>query len=181
MEFMQLAALTEQELELALGLGIKDPDDPEEARLIKQAESTGCIDYQGDAVDKATLEQHGWIVKLASDVAATPDNYRSYIQNSRGEFSCVKPSCIKFQNAWVSDRSLCYLASGKPVIVQHTGRSDFLPEAEGMFRFTTVDDAVAAIDMMNSDYDAHCSAARALAETYFDAEKELASLLNIAI
>lgn len=73
------------------------------------------------------------------------------------------------------------MASGKPVIVQHTGPSEFLPDANGMFRFRTMDDAVAAIDAMNSDYRAHCEAARELAETYFDARKELSVLLNTAL
>jgi glycosyltransferase involved in cell wall biosynthesis len=127
------------------------------------------------------MQAQGWKIRLASDVASRPDDYRSYVQNSRGEFSCAKPSCMKFQNAWVSDRSLCYLASGKPVIVQNTGPSEFLPDAEGMFRFNTVDDALSAIDTMNSDYKRHCSAARELAATYFDAEKVLASVLDLAV
>jgi hypothetical protein len=88
---------------------------------------------------------------------------------------------MKFQNAWISDRSLCYLASGKPVIVQHTGPSEFLPDAEGMFRFSTVDEALSAIDAINADYQKHCSAARELAATYFDAEKVLTSVLDLAI
>jgi hypothetical protein len=181
MQFVELAARTDQRLELALCLGIKDPDDPDEVREQQHAELTGCTDYQGDAIDKATLENNGWKIKLASAVAGTPDDYRRYIQKSRGEFSCAKPSCMKFKNAWVSDRSLCYLASGKPVIVQDTGPSDFLPEAEGMFRFATPDDALAAIEAMNSDYKAHCLAARRLAETYFDAEKVLTKVLDVAV
>jgi hypothetical protein len=181
MEFVELAARTEQTLELALGLGIKDPNDLEEVRLLNDAKMTGCIDYQGDAADRATLEAQGWKIRLATEVAATPEDYRYYIQRSRGEFSCAKPSCMKFQNAWVSDRSLCFMASGKPVIVQDTGPSEFLPHAEGMFRFKTVDEALAAIDAMNADYHSHCMAARELAETYFDAEKELAALLDIAL
>jgi hypothetical protein len=88
---------------------------------------------------------------------------------------------MKFQNAWVSDRSLCYLASGKPVIVQNTGPSEILPDAEGMFRFNTIDEALSAIDAMNADYKKHCLAARELAAAYFDAEKVLASLLDLAI
>jgi hypothetical protein len=118
---------------------------------------------------------------LASEVAGSPDDYRRYIQNSRGEFSCAKPSCMKFQNAWVSDRSLCYLASGKPVIVQNTGPSEYLPDAEGMFRFNTLDDALSAIDAMNADYKKHCLAARDLAAAYFDAAKVLASVLDVAL
>jgi hypothetical protein len=181
MQFMELAGRTEQMLELALGLGISESDEPGQAGVPLSSEITEGIDYQGDAVDRAMLEEHGWKIRLASEVAANPGDYRSYIQNSRGEFSCAKPSCMKFQNAWVSDRSLCYLASGKPVIVQHTGPSDILPDAQGMFRFRTQDDALAAIDAMNSAYKTHCLAARELAEAYFDAEKGLTTLLDIAV
>ena len=178
MEFAELAAHTDQALELALALGIKDPDD--EYKL-DDGETCDYAQYQGDAKDRAVLESYGWTVRQASEVTASPDDYRRYIQQSRGEFSCAKPSCMEFRNAWVSDRSLCYMASGKPVIVQHTGPSEFLPDAHGMFRFRTMDDALAAIDAMNSDYRAHCESARELAETYFDARKELAAVLNTAL
>ena len=85
---------------------------------------------------------------------------QSYIQRSRGEFSCVKRSCIEFQNAWVSDRTACYLASGKPVVVQDTGPSEFLPNGEGMFRFATPVEAARAFDQINADYEHHCRVAR---------------------
>src|SRR5207247_1890099 len=78
-----------------------------------------------DAADRALLERKGWRVRHALDVAGTPERYRAYIQASRGEFSCVKPSCVEFQSAWVSDRTLCYLASGKPAVMQDTGPSAF--------------------------------------------------------
>ncbi len=181
MQFSELPRHTNQSIELALCLGEGDSREADSQLLQKKTEQTELTDYQGDAVDRAMLEVQGWKVRLASEVAASPGNYQRYIQNSRGEFSCAKPSCMKFQNAWVSDRSLCYLASGKPVIVQNTGPSEFLPDAEGMFRFNTVDDALSAIDAMNSDYKRHCSAARELAATYFDAEKVLASVLDLAV
>ena len=181
MQFSELPRRTNQSIELALCLGEGDSREADSQLLQKKTEQTELTDYQGDAVDRAMLEVQGWKVRLASEVAASPGNYQRYIQNSRGEFSCAKPSCMKFQNAWVSDRSLCYLASGKPVIVQNTGPSEFLPDAEGMFRFNTVDDALSAIDAMNSDYKRHCSAARELAATYFDAEKVLASVLDVAV
>src|SRR5207248_94470 len=69
-----------------------------------------------DAADLARLTQNGWRVRHSTAVAGSPDAYRSYVQRSRGEFSCAKASCMQFQNAWVSDRTLCYLASGKPVV-----------------------------------------------------------------
>jgi len=88
---------------------------------------------------------------------------------------------VKFQNAWISDRTLCYLASGKPVVVQHTGPSSFLPNGEGMFRFLTMQEAVEALAAINRDYERHCRAARAIAETYFDARQVLRAILNVAL
>ena len=88
---------------------------------------------------------------------------------------------MRFQNAWVSDRSLCYLASGKPVVVQDTGPSAILPHGEGMFRYTTVAEAAQALDAINADYEHHCRLARRLAEEYFDAEAVVAGMLERAL
>jgi hypothetical protein len=124
---------------------------------------------------------HGWRIRDAHELTATPEEYRAYIQQSRGEFSCAKPSCMQLQNAWVSDRTICYLASGKPAIVQHTGASRFLPDAEGLFRFRNIDEAARMIALVERDYDRQCRAARALAETYFDAEKVVGCVLEKAL
>jgi hypothetical protein len=156
MRFVGLPARTSSELELAIHL--RD-------RL--------------DAADRELLEQNGWRVRHPLEVARTPDRYRAYIQGSRGEFSCVKPSCIEFQNAWVSDRTLCYLASGKPVVVQHTGPSAFLPNGEGLFRVSTVDEAAEALATIDADYERHCRAARGVAETFFDSQTVLSDMLNL--
>ena len=134
-----------------------------------------------DAADLARLTQSGWRVRHSAEVAGSPDAYRSYVQRSRGEFSCAKASCMQFQNAWVSDRTLCYLASGKPVVVQHTGPSACLPNGEGMFRFTSLDDAAAALDAINRDYGRHCRAARDLAEAQFDSQRVLEGVLNTTL
>ena len=87
-------------------------------------------------------------------------------------------SCIQFQNAWMSDRTLCYLASGKPVVVQYTGPSAFLPNGEGMFRFSTVQEAARALEVINSDYEKHSRAARQIAETFFDDALTAAGILT---
>jgi hypothetical protein len=181
MQFAELANRTRQILELALCMAANDARTAGELPSQEHPDLKGLAAYRSDEEDRAFLETRGWRVRLASEAAGSPDAYRRYIQGSRGEFSCAKPSCMKFQNAWVSDRSLCYLASGKPVIVQNTGPSEILPDAEGMFRFSTVDEALSAIDAMNADYKKHCSAARELAATYFDAEKVLTSVLDLAI
>jgi hypothetical protein len=157
LEFVELPRRTSQPLELALFFG------------------------EGDEQDQRLLEDHGWRVRHSREVAATPESYQAYIQRSRGEFSCAKPSYIKLQTAWISDRTLCYLASGKPVVVQHTGPSSFLPDGEGLFRFATMEEAVEALATINRDYERQCRAARALAEAHFDARQVLRAILNVAL
>ena len=131
--------------------------------------------------DIAALHQQGWRVRNAAEVASTPQNYQGYIQQSRGEFSCAKPSCVLLQNAWISDRTLCYLASGKPVVVQHTGLSKFLPDSAGMFRFRDFDDAVRSLEAAVTDYERQCTFARAVAAEHFDARKVVEHLLERAL
>jgi hypothetical protein len=131
-----------------------------------------------DVMECKDLERRGWRIRHSRDVAATPEMYQDYIQRSRGEFSCAKRSCMKFQNGWVSDRTLCYLASGKPVVVQDTGPSAVLPNGEGMFRFSTPQQAAQAFETINADYEHHCRAARKLAETHFDAKRITAKILS---
>ena len=154
--FLDMPRRTRERLELAVGLA----DDDEEERT--------------------NLVQHGWHLKNPREVARTPSDYRRYIQGSRGEFSCVKPSCVKLQNAWISDRTLCYLASGKPAVVQHTGNSEFLPDAEGLFRFRTAEEAVKSFETIAADYDHQCTLARQLAEEYFDGRRVLKPILEMA-
>lgn len=157
LNFIDLPRLTDQPLELALCFG------PEEAE------------------ERPLLVNHGWWVRRSSEVASSPERYQAYIQQSRGEFSCVKPSCLAFQNAWISDRSLCYLASGKPVVVQNTGSSALVPHGEGILRFDTIGEAAEALTTINSNYEAHCRAARGIAETYFDARQVVSVILNRAL
>ena len=158
LQFAELPRLTRQPLELALFLRTKE--DLAEGRL---------------------MESHGWRIRRSGEVAARPESYQAYIQGSRGEFSCAKPSCMKFQNAWISDRTLCYLASGKPAVVQSTGPSSFLANGEGMFRFATLREAAAALEAVNADYERHSRAARQIAETHFDAKQILGRLLSYAL
>ncbi len=129
---------------------------------------------------RARMEPLGWRIREAWDVSATPEQYRAYVQQSRGEFSCVKPSCVTLANAWISDRTLCYLASGKPAVVQHTGKSRVLPDAEGLFRFRNMDEAVRALSTVESDYGRHARLARELA-AQFDARDVVARVLERAL
>ena len=134
-----------------------------------------------DDADRALLEDHGWRVRHSAEVAGTPESYQAYVQGSRGEFSWAKASCARFQNAWISDRTLCYLASGKPAVVQDTGPSSYLPNGEGMFRVSTVAGAAHALAEINSDYARQCRLARQLAEEHFDAETVVTGMLERAL
>jgi hypothetical protein len=127
------------------------------------------------------LEDRGWVVRDSSSVSSTPWDYQSYIQSSLGEFSCVKPSCVKFQNAWISDRTLCYLASGKPAVMQHTGPSRMLPDAAGLFRFRDLQQAATQLETAVADYEVQCRLARRLVEEFFDSKKVLKTLLETAL
>ena len=129
-----------------------------------------------DKADRELLAEKGWRVRQSSEVGSTPDAYRRYIQSSLGEFSCAKASCMKFQNAWISDRTLCYLATGRPAVVQHTGPSSILPNGRGLFRFSTLDEAAAALEEVRANYQVHAKAARELAEL-FDARKVADAIL----
>ncbi len=155
LEFADLPRMTAQPLELALFLRTEK-----------------------DERDQRDLESRGWRIRHSQEVAGTPETYQAYIQSSRGEFSCAKPSYVKFQNAWVSDRTICYLASGKPVVVQNTGPSSYLPNGEGMFRFSTPKEAAKAITAINNDYRKHCQAARQIAEAFFDAKQIVRQILS---
>jgi hypothetical protein len=140
-----------------------------------------ALDLTPEDEQRFTLQCHGWRVVDAHGVASTPWDYQGYIQESFGEFSCAKPTCLRLENAWVSDRTLCYLASGKPAVVQHTGPSRFLPDSAGLFRFRDVKEAAHCIETVVMDYKKQCKLARNLAEEYFDGRKVVATLLDRAL
>lgn len=123
-----------------------------------------------DQKDRQLLMENGWSIRHSHDVAGTPGDYQRYIQSSRGEFSCAKLSCMKFQNAWISDRTLCYLATGRPAVVEYTGPSRILPNGPGLFRFSTLQEAADALNSVAAEYRRHSQAARELAEL-FDARR----------
>jgi hypothetical protein len=131
-----------------------------------------------ETVDLAALNEAGWQLIHPSVVAATPRLYRQFIRQAKAEFGVAKSGYVKSRCGWFSDRSACYLAAGRPVIAQDTGFSRFLPTGEGLFAFTSSDDAVRAINRLNEDYTGHSRAARALAETYFASDKVLSRLLQ---
>ena len=126
-------------------------------------------------VDPGTLEAHGWDVVPGEIISRTPRRYREFIQQSRGELSVPKHGYVKMRGGWFSDRSVCYLASGRPVVIGDTGAE--IGSGEGFQTFADLDSAVAAIEKVNSDYKKHRVAARRLAEDMFATDKVLPKFL----
>jgi hypothetical protein len=152
MKFVDLPSRTSQTLELALA---------------------GCNDS-----DRQMLEHHGWRIRDAAEVSDDVDTYRAYIASSRAEFTVAKDQNVRLRSGWFSDRSAAYLAAGRPVVTQDTGFGNILPTGRGLFGFSTMDEAVAAVDAINSDYQHHSRAAGELARAYFDSDLVLTRLLE---
>jgi len=126
------------------------------------------------------LRQHGWRVVDGYEKSLTMDVYRNHLANSRGEWSIAKNVYVASRSGWFSTRSAAYLALGKPVVVQDTGFSSRYPIGTGLFAFTTLDEAVLAIENVENNYQLHCEAARAIAEKQFNSETVLKRLLDDA-
>ena len=133
--------------------------------------------HPDERADLEALASNGW--ELADPVAAAgrPRDYRAFIQRSWAEFGLAKLGYVASRCGWFSDRSLCYLASGRPVVAQDTGFGDWLPAGEGVLAFSDADGAAAAVESLRSGYARHRRAARALAEDVFRADRVLGRLL----
>src|SRR5262249_30539472 len=127
------------------------------------------------------LRSHGWRVVDPEQVCLDFDSYRSYIEGSQGEWGVAKNGYVQGRPGWFSERSACYLAAGRPVIVQDTGFDGVLPVGEGIVPFSTVEEATAAIAEVERNYSRHSHAAREIAAQYFDASRVLTRLLDEAL
>lgn len=143
-----------------------------------------ALDIHPDEVsDLAALTANRWVVIDPKRVARTPDTFRGYVQRSGAEFSVAQGIYVATQSGWFSDRTVRYLASGKPVLVQDTGFSRHYPVGDGLIAFHTLDEAVAGAERIVRDYDMHARAAREVAEAYFDATRvvgQLAEQIGVA-
>ena len=126
------------------------------------------------------LRQHGWNTVDAMKVSRTPWEYRRFVQGSKAEFGVAKHAYVTSRSGWFSDRTECYLASGRPALVQDTGWTAHLPHGEGLLAFTTLDEAVAGIERINSDYDRHARRAEEIAGEHFGAARVLSRLVEEA-
>jgi len=131
-----------------------------------------------EVADLDALRRSGWLLVDARQAAGTPSTYQRFVQDSKGEFMVAKNMYVQSRSGWFSDRSICYLASGKPVLAQDTGFAGTYPVGEGLLTFRTVEEAAAGVEEISRDYAHHSCAARALAEGYFDSDKVLSRLLE---
>jgi hypothetical protein len=134
--------------------------------------------HPGDEKDLDTLRSCGWQTVDPRATVPDPLSYRRYVQASDAEFSVAQGIYVETNGGWFSDRTVCYLASGKPALVQDTGFSRNYPVGEGLVAFRTLDEAIAGVERIAGDYDRHSKAARAIAEAYFDSDKVLERLLD---
>jgi hypothetical protein len=134
--------------------------------------------HSAEENDIDLLAANGWSRKDPREVVGDPWSYQAFIGGSKAEFGIAKQMYVRSIGGWFSDRSICYLASGKPVLAQDTGFSRYHQTGDGLLRFATLDEAVAGVDAIEHNYTRHACAARAIAEDDFDSDKVLTRLLG---
>ena len=154
LKFVDLPARTPQKFEIAMGMG------------------------PGFQRPTEMLREKGWQIVEPAERLPDPWTYRDYLRQSRGEWSIAKEGYVKSRSGWFSCRSACYLALGRPCVLQDTGWSNIYPTGDGLFAFDTIEQAVAGIEEINADYAYHCAEARRIAEEMFDARKVLGEMLE---
>ena len=130
--------------------------------------------------DVVDLAENGWSLLDPAVVAGTPAAYRRFVSGSWAELGVAKSGYVVSRSGWFSDRSVCYMAAGRPVLAQETGFSDVLPVGEGLVAFDGVEDAVDAITAVATDYERHRRAARAFAEEHLDSQRVLRRIVALA-
>jgi hypothetical protein len=134
--------------------------------------------HPAETTDLELLRRTGWRLVAPSAVAGHPADYQRYIGRSGAEFMVAKSMYVETRGGWFSDRSACYLASGKPVLAQDTGLASIYMGGAGLLTFSTLDEAAGGVEAIAGDYSRHARAARDLAEELFDSDKVLTTLLD---
>jgi len=134
--------------------------------------------HSDEKSDLLALKQNGWLLVDPVQTCGTPSAYRAFVQGSRAEFGIAKSGYVLSRCGWFSDRSACYLASGRPVIAQDTGFGEYIPTGRGLHSFQTTEDFVDAANEVRRNYASESRAARELAEAYFGSDAVLTDLLT---
>lgn len=136
---------------------------------------------RAEVPDLAQFDRYGWHLHNPQVAAGSPDDYWAFVRASKAELMVAKNMYVESRSGWFSDRSACYLASGRPVVAEDTGLGGLYPLGVGLLPFRTLDDAAAAVEAVASDYPGHARAAREIAESEFASETVLESLLERAL
>jgi hypothetical protein len=159
--------------------GQRDKEFPRYFDLPKRTPQKFRIAQMG--IKPEELTRHGWEVELGEVISRTPQTYREFIQKSRAEFSVPKNGYVAMRGGWFSDRSICYLASGRPVVIEDTGLHDWLPISQGLLTFRDLESAQHCVEEINANYQTHTRAARRIAEEHFATDKVLPDFLEVAM
>jgi hypothetical protein len=129
---------------------------------------------------EAQVTSAGWSLVDPRPVSSSLEAYGDFMRGSRGEFTVAKDIYVRPNSGWFSDRSVCYLASGRPVVTMGTEFSRFYPTGEGLFEYSDMDGAVAAIAAINADYPRHSKAARRMATEFFASDVVVGKMMREA-
>jgi hypothetical protein len=143
-------------------------------RPFELATNIGATDPMSD---RETLTGGGWRVVNPHQVVPTPEAYREYLRGARAEILCPKPIFREMNTGWFSDRSVCYLALGRPVLAEETGFSQYIPTGRGVLDFRDLDEAVTGVAEIDGNYQLHSRWARELAEDLFSSDRQLSAML----
>jgi len=138
-----------------------------------------CLSILDSDPELTLLRDNGWRLELPRERVGDADSYRRYIQQSHGEFSPVRPIYSLGRSGWFSDRSGCYLAAGRPVVMEDTGLGRHVPVGLGLLTYTDVDTAVQCLEAVERDYARHASAAREFAREHLDSDRVLDRILGL--
>ena len=160
--------------------GHKDVEMPRFLELPARSSRALVLAVGGRGAPRAELEAAGW--QLADPLASTCDAaaYRSFIGGSHADLGIAKHAYVASQSGWFSDRATCFLASGRPVLHQDTGFTDWLPAGDGVFVFSSADDVIDDLERLDVDYDRHARAARRIAQEHFEAWRVIGCMLDDA-
>ena len=153
-KYTDLPKMSQAHLRIAMGLGVDGKRPAEKLKML------------------------GWDLVEPQEVVPDHQAYRRFLQNSRGEWSVAKHGYVAAQTGWFSCRSACYLALGRPVVVEETGWSRHLPSGKGAIPFSTMAEAVEGLKQASLDYPSHSKAARSIAQEYFEAKKVCQDLIR---
>lgn len=160
--------------------GAKELEFPKIERVPSRVAARCAISIASHNAPRDAWRAHGWQIRDAHADSATVERYRDFITASRGEISVAKNAYVDTGSGWFSCRSTCYLAAGRPTVVQDTGWTDFVHAGEGLLAFRNEDEAVAAIEAVERDYARHARAAVEVARKTFDHEVVLRDMLQKA-